>query len=400
MIQITRLQRGIASFFISAVVLLQFAVTPVFAQTTVTQPSINDTISAATSWLSDTNAPLLQCALGVAGKSAPPQSLDVLLNRIASEDYPFTLITLSQAVLNTTFSGYHAANILGTNLLQKLLLAESVEDANLEALSYCLLAYNSNPYEVSSSSVNSPEALVAQVLTHQNEDGGFSSQQTSSSSSVTSTALALTALSPHRSEEGVEAAIQAAIAYFASIQQADGSFLEGSISTTSPTALVITSLESLGISYDDPRFVKEDQTLLTVLLQSFNTDGGFSIAPEGDSDVIATQNAIFALVAIKKQSSPFIMEQSLPESTYVPTVPEELAPTIDEPTIRSSIPVEWGTALFMGLYLTLFLLLVIYLCLSRFHPLLYWEQLCKEREGRNVLKYNRAHPTYEEPPTP
>jgi len=63
-------------------------------------------------------------------------------------------------------------------------------------------------------------------------------------------------------------------------------------------AQVIVTLVELGIPLDDPRFVKNGNTLLDALLSFQNEDGGFSHLSEDDSDLLATEQAFCALVAV------------------------------------------------------------------------------------------------------
>ena len=58
------------------------------------------------------------------------------------------------------------------------------------------------------------------------------------------------------------------------------------------------ALVELGIPLDDPRFVKNGNTLLSALLRFQNEDGGFSHMLDEDSDILATEQAFCALAAV------------------------------------------------------------------------------------------------------
>ena len=60
------------------------------------------------------------------------------------------------------------------------------------------------------------------------------------------------------------------------------------------------ALAELGISLDDSRFVKNGKTLLDGLLQFRQADGGFSHLVDGETDLLATEQAFYALVAANR----------------------------------------------------------------------------------------------------
>lgn len=349
------------------------------------------TLSDACDWLSDTDDDmLLQFCLGSAGKTAPPGTVNHLVQKIAKTDPDsMDLCTLSYNILNVTFSGYHAANVMGVNLIDQLTMRSDFTATDLYPIAYGLLSLSSNPYEVTSILKNSPSRLVERLLQYQNSDGGFRSSYLKADSSAVQTGLALAALANYRDQEGVNSSIRRGLAYLSANQQWDGSFLENNVSSSLAVSKTIVALKALGIPLNDPRFVKNDETLIGVLLRYVRVDGGFSLVLDEDSDVSATENAILALAAIKKTKSPYLMDTPLAESTYV-----EEAPVVLEP---AGLSFDWTIPFFFGLYVLLFVLVIIYLILSRLHPLLYWEKYTNERNLQTTEKFRRAAPVYEEP---
>ena len=63
------------------------------------------------------------------------------------------------------------------------------------------------------------------------------------------------------------------------------------------------ALEELGISLDDSRFVKNGNTALDALLTYANADGSFRHTMDGDANEMATEQALYALAAVKLAES-------------------------------------------------------------------------------------------------
>lgn len=383
------------------VLTLCFVLTPSFSFASEPQESyanegwnneLSITLSDACDWLSDTDDDmLLQFCLGAAGKTAPAGTVNELVREISTTDpSAMNIFTLSYDILNLTFSGYHAANVMGVDLVEQLTARVDFTASNLHPVAYALLALNSNPYEVPNIIKNSPQRLVERLLQYQNGDGGFRSSYLAADSSVMQTGLALAALAPHRDKKGVNSSIHRGLSYLTANQQSDGSFFENGLESSVATSKIIVALKALGISLNDARFVKNEETLIDVLLRYVRVDGGFSSILDENSNFSATENAILALASIKKNKSPYQMDTSLTESTYV-----EETPVVLEPAKET---INWTIPFFFGLYILLLLMIVLFLIRSRFHPLSYWEEFAQTRAQEHHQKFPRPEPAYQEPP--
>ena len=74
-------------------------------------------------------------------------------------------------------------------------------------------------------------------------------------------------------------------------------FNENEQASCESVAQVMVALAELGFKLDDDRFVKNGKTLLDGLMQFQQADGGFSHLVGGESDLLATEQAFYALVA-------------------------------------------------------------------------------------------------------
>ena len=129
------------------------------------------------------------------------------------------------------------------------------------------------------------EQFITRVLADQTLDGGFDDyygysvatakegETAIGQGSVPETISALSALASYRDKENVAAAIEAGLTYLSSVQLADGSFpgMTGD-SDGGATLTVLKMMEALDISLDDPRFVKNGNTVADAM-KTFYIDG-------------------------------------------------------------------------------------------------------------------------------
>lgn len=110
------------------------------------------------------------------------------------------------------------------------------------------------------------DKYAAGILQYQTADGQFDPYASYSGivtpilrDYVQYTAENVTALAPHADKEYISKAIDRAIEYLSSVQLSDGSF-PGMTGTSNgeATLAVLEMMEALGISLDDPRFVKTE----------------------------------------------------------------------------------------------------------------------------------------------
>ena len=60
------------------------------------------------------------------------------------------------------------------------------------------------------------------------------------------------------------------------------------------------ALTELGVSLTDSRFVKSGNTLVSRLLEFRTEDGAFRHIQEGEEDIMATEQAFYALAAVSR----------------------------------------------------------------------------------------------------
>ncbi len=208
----------------------------------------------------------------------------------------------SRLVLALTAIGKDPCDVGGYDLLLPLADLEKVKQQGVNGTIFALLALDAGRYEIP----ENPEAAVqatregyvAELLERQNEDGGWGLG--GGESDVDLTAMALQALAKYRDRSDVQDAVERGLEWLSWMQEPDGTFIVWDAVSSESVCQVIVALTELGISLDDERFAKNGTTLEAVLLRFAKEDGSFTHTPDGEADVMATMQALYALAAIRR----------------------------------------------------------------------------------------------------
>lgn len=155
------------------------------------------------------------------------------------------------------------------------------------------------------------------------------------------TAMALQALSFYRKDKSVGAMIDRGLACLSTLQLENGGFAAWGASGSESIAQTIMALCMLDMDLTDPRFVKNGSTLLDALLTYRLSDGSFRHTPDGKYDIMATEQAMLALEALRRR------EEGLPniyQLTDTPTVARDFVglpgkdPAVRVPAKTVNIP--------------------------------------------------------------
>lgn len=165
---------------------------------------------------------------------------------------------------------------------------------------YALLAMDSGDYDVpqvEGAAVQATRTMyVDYILAQEVSGGGWSLAGGPADPDIT--AIVLQALAKYQDNEDVRAATDRAVDVLSSMQSEDGGFENNGIESSETLSQVILALTELGISVDDDRFVKGGNTLVDKLFEFRTDDGGFKHIAEGESDMLATEQAFYSLVSL------------------------------------------------------------------------------------------------------
>ena len=194
-----------------------------------------------------------------------------------------------------------AADVGGFNLLQPLADFEQTCFQGINGPIFALLALDCGNYEIPENVTENTQATremyVDYIINAQLPEGGWALM--GGEAEIDLTAMALQALAKYQDRRDVAEATEKGLAILSDRQNENGGhqFNENEQAGCESVAQVMVALAELGIAMDDDRFVKNGKTLLDGLMQFQQAYGGFSHLIGGESDLLATEQAFYAMVA-------------------------------------------------------------------------------------------------------
>jgi len=208
----------------------------------------------------------------------------------------------SRVILAWTAIGRDATDVGGFNLLKPLADFEQTVFQGLNGPIYALIALDCGNYEIPENENFNTQATrdmyVDYIVNAEHPEGGWSLSGGPAEIDITS--MALQALSKYQDRPDVQKAVERGLNYLSQQQNVNGGFSDGNGETSEAIAQTIVALTELGISLEDSRFVKNGNTLKDALLRFQLSDGSFSHLMDDDADLLATEQAFYALVAIER----------------------------------------------------------------------------------------------------
>ncbi|WP_339252240.1 DUF4430 domain-containing protein [Sporosarcina sp. FSL W8-0480] len=201
--------------------------------------------------------------------------------------------------LAVTAIGKDPKNIAGYNFIEKIYSNARMTSQGVNGVVFALLALDAKKYEIPADALWTREKLLNWLLEQQKEDGGFP-LASGASSDIDITAMALQALANYQDKKEVKLATDKALNWLSRQQQATGGFESAGTVNSESISQVIIALTSLGIDLDDKRFTKDKGDLRTALQSFINKDGGISHTIGDESNYLATQQGLLALIAIDR----------------------------------------------------------------------------------------------------
>lgn len=206
----------------------------------------------------------------------------------------------SRVIIALSAIGKRADNVCDYNLLYYLADYEKVISQGLNGPIFALIALDCKNYDIPvCENVNicaTREMYVDYILNAQLENGGFALNKTSNAD-IDITAMAVVSLSNYSGSEKVNAAINNALSYLSASQLENGGFATSYSENCESCAQVLCMLSTLNISIDDPRFVKNSNTVLDALMSYKLENGGFCHTKGAKLNIMATEQAAYSLAA-------------------------------------------------------------------------------------------------------
>lgn len=199
----------------------------------------------------------------------------------------------SRVILALTAIGKEPKNVAGFDLVAPLGDFEKTVWQGINGSVWALIALDCGSYEID----GAREYYINHILENQKSDGGWALSGEAGDADLT--AMALIALAKYREWENVNAAVERGLQCLSKMQNETGCFSSNGAENAESSAQVLTAMCTLGISCDDPRFVKNGHTVLDGILQ-YRDGGGFKHIKNGNVNQMATEQCFYSLVALDR----------------------------------------------------------------------------------------------------
>lgn len=208
----------------------------------------------------------------------------------------------SRVILAWTAIGKDPTDVGGFNLLVPLADFEQTVFQGINGPIFALLALDSGNYEIPKNTAGTTQATreryVDYILNAELPNGGWSFAGGEAEPDIT--AMALQALAKYRDRQDVADAVERGLTVLSQQQNENGGYTAYDAESSESIAQVIVALTELGIPAEDPRFVKNGNTLEDRLMVFRTEEGGFRHILDGDTDLMATEQAFYALAALNR----------------------------------------------------------------------------------------------------
>ena len=218
----------------------------------------------------------------------------------------------SRVIVALSAIGKDARDVAGYDLTVVLGDYEKTIWQGLNGPIWALIALDSAGYPMPENPEAETQATrqmyIDRILECQLPDGGwslFGGTEAATSGDGTAdpdiTGMALQALAKYQDQPAVAQATQEALACMSEQQSDDGGFASWGTANSESCVQMIVALCELGIDLDDPRFVKNGNTMLDNLMTFYRQGEGFLHTQSGSgSNQMATEQGFYGLVAAQR----------------------------------------------------------------------------------------------------
>lgn len=210
----------------------------------------------------------------------------------------------SRVIIALTAIGADPQNVAGYNLLTPLGDFEKTIWQGINGPIWALIALDSGSYDMPINAEAKTQATrqmyIHEILSRQLNDGGWnlSGRGGAGAADADITGMALQALSKYQKQSDVKLATEKALACLSSMQEADGGYSIYGTRNSESVVQVLVALCELGIDLNDPRFIKNGNSLLDSLTSYRQPDGSFRHTADGSgSNQMASEQGFYGLIS-------------------------------------------------------------------------------------------------------
>ena len=209
----------------------------------------------------------------------------------------------SRKVVVLTAIGKDPRNVGGYDLLEPLGDYEKVLIQGLNGPIWALIALDSGNYAVPVCAEAETQATrqmyIDRILEYELNGGGWTLSRRSADEEADPdiTGMALQALAKYQDQKRVKEATQRALTCMSRMQDEEGGYSTWGDRNCESAVQVLVALCELGVSVDDPRFVKNGKSILDNVLSFRTAEGGFLHTQEGTgNNQMTLEQAFYCLV--------------------------------------------------------------------------------------------------------
>lgn len=237
----------------------------------------------------------------------------------------------SRVIVALSAIGKDARNVGGYDLTKPLADYDKTIWQGMNGPIWALIALDSANYPMPEDGTAATQAsrqmYIDRILDRQLSDGGWSLTG-EGASDPDITGMALQALAKYQNQPAVKTATEEALSCLSAKQDEKGGFSSWGSNNSESCVQVLTALCELGISLDDPRFVKNGNTVLDNLMTFYRKGAGFSHTADGSgNNQMAAEQGFYALVAAKRalegKNTLYNMSDALTLSDAAQTTPAQ-----------------------------------------------------------------------------
>lgn len=228
------------------------------------------------------------------------QTLDSCQGVLSSNKYT----EYARVILSLSSLRMDASNVFGYSLVAPLGEYDKVTSMGVMSAAFALLALDSRRYDeallADTGNKTTRDKLITYLIGCEKAQGGFA--VSGDVADVDVTAIVLTALAPYKeSYPSVSGIIDRGISILSKLQRSGGGYQSYGVPNAESTAQVLVAMATLNISVQDERFQKNGNSVLDALYTFQNEDGSFSHIQGTGANALATDQALYALVALNRR---------------------------------------------------------------------------------------------------
>lgn len=206
----------------------------------------------------------------------------------------------SRAVLTLKSIGKDPTDIGGYDIEKPLEEFDTVVSQGLNGAIYALLALNADDPDANKDG-ELEQKYLDYIVALEKDDGGFSLDDNAENGDVDLTAMTLQCLEPYQDDADVKEVIDSAIGFLADVQDDDGGYTAYGAKSSESISQTVIALSAVGVDCnEDERFQKDGKGLCDTLMAFYQKDGSFKHVLDGESDPMATDQALCALVSYQR----------------------------------------------------------------------------------------------------